>query len=552
MKAKRSITVKFMVITACLAVVLLGVLTFWVSWDARNSHHRQAAIMLELLQSEQKDQQRLLNSNLEQKGRSLANLLARTAAGFMVGFDFDTLQQLADDASRDPEVSFVVFYNQKGKAVTKEPQGGGQGKVIVSKISFEGQPLGEVHLGLHKGVIQSSMDAVARRIDKKVLQAEQNTTRAVRTLTIEIALLSLGAVILLCLAIYWCLRHYVVRPVTGIAEGMREGAEQVALAAREVSNSSQSLAQGASQQAASLEETSSSLEEMTSMISQNAENAGQADGMMKEVGRIVDQANSSMKDLKVAMDKINAASDETAKIIKTIDEIAFQTNLLALNAAVEAARAGEAGAGFAVVADEVRNLAMRAAEAAKNTAALIEENLNDIKRGSELVVTTDEAFDQVEESAKKVAELIGEIAAASSEQAQGIQQLNQAMNEMDKVTQQNAANAEESASAAEELSAQSEVMNQFVRDLLSLVVGARKRRGGKKEQQPPEEAAASPSSPRQLPYHPQEKKRPTRRTRAEAKGRDQKAPAPAGPAPAPKKKLDPAEVIPLDEDFTDF
>jgi methyl-accepting chemotaxis protein len=152
---------------------------------------------------------------------------------------------------------------------------------------------------------------------------------------------------------------------------------------------------------------------------------------------------------------IHASSDETAKIIKTIDEIAFQTNLLALNAAVEAARAGEAGAGFAVVADEVRNLAMRAAEAAKTTAGLIEENIKDIKEGSELVASTDEAFKQlVRDNSNKVGELVGEIAAASQEQSQGVEQVNNAMADMDKITQQNAASAEQSASASEQLNSQ--------------------------------------------------------------------------------------------------
>jgi len=172
------------------------------------------------------------------------------------------------------------------------------------------------------------------------------------------------------------------------------------------------------------------------------------------------------------MGKIKTSSDETAKIIKTIDEIAFQTNLLALNAAVEAARAGEAGAGFAVVADEVRNLAMRAAEAAKNTSALIEGSVKQIQEGTGYVNRTNESFTRVSESSKKVGELISEIAAASKEQAEGIQQVNQAVSEMDKVVQSNAANAEESAAAAEEMSAQAEEMNSVVTNLGTLIYGS--------------------------------------------------------------------------------
>jgi len=265
-----------------------------------------------------------------------------------------------------------------------------------------------------------------------------------------------------------------------IIDGLSEGADQVASASSQVSAASQSLAEGASEQAASIEETSSSLEEMSSMTKQNAEHAGQANTLMEESKQIVGSANVSMTEMVSSMQEITKASEETSKIIKTIDEIAFQTNLLALNAAVEAARAGEAGAGFAVVADEVRNLAMRAAEAAKNTSDLIEGTTKKVQDGSTLVERTNEEFSKVEQSAMKVAELIGEIAAASREQSEGIDQVNQAVADMDKVTQQNAANAEESASSSEEMNAQAEQMKLMVDDLVTLVGGATLHHGGKR------------------------------------------------------------------------
>jgi methyl-accepting chemotaxis protein len=209
---------------------------------------------------------------------------------------------------------------------------------------------------------------------------------------------------------------------------------------------SQSLSEAASEQAASLEETSSSLEEMTSMTKQNAGHAAEANNLMAAAQQIIEKANISMNELTGSMKEIATGSEETQKIVKTIDEIAFQTNLLALNAAVEAARAGEAGAGFAVVAEEVRNLAMRAAESAKNTSSLIENIVKKIKNGEKLVGVSNEAFKEIMGSSTKVVKLIAEIAAASQEQSHGIDQINRAVSEMNGLTQHNASGAEEMAS----------------------------------------------------------------------------------------------------------
>ena len=272
----------------------------------------------------------------------------------------------------------------------------------------------------------------------------------------------------------------ITRPIARVIEGLSDGAEQVTAAASQVATSSQHLADGSSNQASAIEETSSSLEEMSSMTRQNADNAQLAnDMMMKEAAPNFQMIGERMTTMEKAMQASVGASEETAKVIKTIDEIAFQTNLLALNAAVEAARAGEAGAGFAVVADEVRNLAMRATEAAKNTQDLITNSTGRIKEATSLYGQVSEAMGKNGEIAKKVTELIGEIAAASREQAQGIGQVNSAVVEMDKVAQQTAASAEESASAAEELNAQAAQMKSYVGDLVSLINGAADGYGGK-------------------------------------------------------------------------
>jgi len=266
-----------------------------------------------------------------------------------------------------------------------------------------------------------------------------------------------------------------IRSITGALTrsiaGWTVGSEQVSSAAAQVSSASQSLAEGATEQAAGLQETSSSLEEMSSMTRKNADSAQQANTLADEARKAATAGAESMNRMNEAILAIQKSSDETAKVLKAIDEIAFQTNLLALNAAVEAARAGEAGKGFAVVAEEVRNLAMRSAEAARNTAGMIEESVKNSRNGVDIATEVTKVLDEIVRSVGKTTDLVGEIASANQEQAKGIEQVNTAVSQMDKVTQQNAANAEESASASEELTAQARSLDDIVGELVALVGG---------------------------------------------------------------------------------
>ncbi len=339
---------------------------------------------------------------------------------------------------------------------------------------------------------------------------------------------------------------------------VRETLNHVSMESIQVHSSSQQLADGASSQASSLEETSSSLEELSSMTKQNADNAAQARAMMQEASQIVNKVNKHMDDMAKAIAEITKSSEETGKIIKTIDEIAFQTNLLALNAAVEAARAGEAGAGFAVVADEVRNLAMRSAEAAKNTSQLIENTMKAVKNGNELTSSTQAAFKDNMESSAKISQLVDEIATASQEQAHGIAQINRAVADMDKITQQAALTAETSAKASNSMNAEVLRLKGHV-DLLVKLVGIDEKADfamekskslaggtfgpqanvfGKSSPKPssktPVKALPGPSEKSSVPH---------------SKGALKKPAASSG-----KKPLRPEQVIPFDkeDDFKDF
>ena len=399
--------------------------------------------------------------------------LGKTGETYLVGPD----KLMRSDSYLDPKNHSVKasFANPaKGSVDTEATRNALQGK-NGSKIiiDYNGNPV----LSSYSPVeITGTKWAILAEIDEAEVVSDSTAAQNLLNMVLLISALS-GALILAVILVNAYIVRQLTKTMSRAVDTLNSGADQIASASTEVASSSQSLAEGSSEQASSLEETSSSLEEMASMSRQNSDNARQADNLMAEAKEVVAQANDSMNKLKQSMESITKASDDTAKIIKTIDEIAFQTNLLALNAAVEAARAGEAGAGFAVVADEVRSLAMRAAEAAKNTQDLIQGNMANIKQGSSLVDQTDQAFGKVAASAAKVAELVGEISAASSEQAQGVDQINQAANQMDKVTQQVAANAEEAAAASEELSAQSMTMRGVVHELHSMVYGNGRQNG---------------------------------------------------------------------------
>ena len=330
------------------------------------------------------------------------------------------------------------------------------------------------------------------------------------------------------------------RSLRRVAGSLGDSGAQVASAAGQVLSASGTLAEGTSNQAASIEETSASLEEIASMTRRNAESANTAKTLSGQARTDADAGASDMQQMDTAMTEIKTSSDEVAKIIRTIDEIAFQTNILALNAAVEAARAGEAGAGFAVVADEVRNLAQRSAQAAREIAGKIEVAVSRTSRGVEISQRVLQNLSGITVKIREVDQLMGEVATASREQSQGVSQVNTAVTAMDKVVQSNAASAEESAAAATELSAQADSLRQLVEDLLQ-IVGTDEKPGQPAKHAEPASRAPAPTQSKPA--------KPAARP-AKPNGHSH-APAPA--PTAPKKTAKAAEMaIPMPADFKDF
>ncbi|MDD5758186.1 MAG: methyl-accepting chemotaxis protein [Desulfobulbaceae bacterium] len=414
------------------------------------------------------------------------------------------------------------------KEMTAEAENQIAGKEKAQKI-YTAETIVSVH------AVQDLLGKIRKEARSKIMTDDVMIAAAVKT---RLSAIIFGVVtILIGIGFALFLARTISRLLTKVADKMNIEASQVAAASGQILSSSQALADGASSQAAAVEQISATMEEVTAMTRQDADNAMQSEVLIKEANQVLQQTDNSMKKLTSSMEEISQASTETHKIVKTIDEIAFQTNLLALNAAVEAARAGEAGAGFAVVANEVRSLAMRATEAAKNTSDLIEGTVQKIKAGSVLVAETNASFHAVSQSIEKMNVTVGEIAGSTKEQAVAISQVNSAICQVDTITQQNAATAEETASASADLNAQVANIRLSVQELL-VMVGSNSE-DGKQPQKPAQHAEKQTKNIKSLP--------------AAKSPASQPLPKPQASLPPKEKKVKAQDVIPFDEqEFEDF
>jgi methyl-accepting chemotaxis protein len=437
-------------------------------------------------------------AELQRRGESVASIIAATASGPILTSDLAGLEAIVAGATSDPTIDYVVIRNDVGDALTPEPATTPTGvKQVIAPVAIDGMELGSIEMGL-------SFDALERTLaeDEEAFAAMQARGTAiaaeVEAATVTVAVVVSGLLVAgLGITLFVVARVAVARPLSEAAARMRDIAEgdgdltqrlavrgrdemadlathfnafvqrmhdvicDVAAAAREIdggthhiSSSSQSLSASASQQAANLQEISASLEEIASGTRTSVDRTHQASDLSEASRRSGDEGQEKMGRMSEAMTAIKGSSDEVAKIIKVIDEIAFQTNLLALNAAVEAARAGEAGKGFAVVAEEVRSLAQRSAEAASSTSRMIEESTKRADTGFKLAAEVGESLEEIVSAVTRSHGLLAEISDLSEQQATAIAQISGGLSDMDSVTQGNAGSAQELAAAAEESASQ--------------------------------------------------------------------------------------------------
>jgi len=445
----------------------------------------------------------------------------RTAIEKSENLDLDDSTKAALASVEQPLNEYTKLASELAKKAIQDPAAGESGMADFGKRF---QDL-ERSMSTASGLIESRAEAI------------KASAEASKKLFLNFLFVGIGVSILLLNLVGWIVAKSIPRSFMLLIDRLAIGAAQIESASGHIASSSESLASSTTEQAASLEETSASLEEIASMTKNNAENSREAKDLTGAMREVADTGASDMDKMAHAMAAIKESSNNIAKIIKTIDEIAFQTNILALNAAVEAARAGEAGMGFAVVAEEVRNLALRSASAARETAEKIEDSIQKSSAGVQINAKVSLSLADIVSKARQADELVAQISIASNEQSQGIDQINSSVSQMDAMTQNNAAGAEESANVSADLRTQSTQLTQLVQELQTLV-------GGKS-------SSAKRSSKIKSPLKPKKTQLASSRRVTESKTQSSK---PANRALTNKDSKSTAhrDAIPLEDEFQDF
>lgn len=359
--------------------------------------------------------------------------------------------------------NYLTWWNTT--AEVKNHSTKGDDKAALTMAQTKGAPLRK----FGEGIINSTVERNEKRMEEEAAMAQSNYEHA-RMLMILVSAFA----ILLGTGLAGFVLVSLGRAINTVIENLSSASMQVSGAAQQIASSSEQLSQASTEQASSLEETVATIEELSSMVKVNSNNAAEAASLSNETSSIATRGEQEIRTLVGSMSGISQDSKKIAEIINVIDDIAFQTNLLALNAAVEAARAGEQGKGFAVVAEAVRTLAQRSSLAAKDITELIKTSVERIEIGSEQAERSGVVLNEIVNAVKKVTQLNNEIAAASTEQSNGIAQISKAMNQLDQVTQINAGTSEEAAASAEELSAQADSMTQVIATLVETIKGEQK------------------------------------------------------------------------------